>query len=94
MKHEDKIYIDKSSNEVALQQALLERKISEEEICMVEQQGASQIIFDIQEIVNLTEIEHCLLLPKITAPRIDGITPKIIHTCWNIYKSVTLPLYQ
>lgn len=61
---------------------------------MVLEQSTSQPIVDIQETVDLTEIDHCLLLSNNTAPGIDGITSKIIRACWNSIKYVTLRLYQ
>lgn len=61
---------------------------------MVLEQAASQTKVDMQEKLDLTEIEHCLLLQNNTAPGIDGITSNIIRACWNSIKYATLRLYQ
>ncbi|POS84656.1 hypothetical protein EPUL_004056, partial [Erysiphe pulchra] len=49
LRYEDKIYTDASSMAEALRHALLERKTSEEDICMALEQPASQLKVDIQE---------------------------------------------
>lgn len=68
LRYEDKIYTDASSKAEALWHALLERRTSEEDICIFLEQSASQPKVDVQERVDLTESEHCLLLSNNNAP--------------------------
>lgn len=94
IKHNGSTFTDPSGKASALSRALLERRSNEEDISLELEPTVTKDELHIDALVELDEIEQCVLYAGNTAPGIDGITTQILRACWDSIKYAVLLLFR
>lgn len=94
IKHADRSYTGSLEKAKILRHTLLERRTSSEDVPERPIPGNLPSTIEVKSEVIEEEVRQCLLHTSNTSPGADGITVKILESCWDSIKDIIVHLFR
>lgn len=92
--HEGQEYTHPEEKISVLRKALLERRTLEDDLFDEPEMSDQRAHLEVQDKVDESEIEQCIMHSSNTAPGMDGISVSILRAFWGVIKDAMCALFQ